>query len=329
MLIGHAAAAFAIIGGLATVHSRTQSETLALAITAAVFATLPDIDVLYPLYLIVVTDGLSLQVPATAFWTTINAFHRRVTHSFVIHAVIAAELGALAVLLAPPRSQAIQWRTITVGSAILSGATIGSLVLRESITGAVMFSILALTAAIIFLTIVRYTSVSPYILAVIAVVSLVSHPVGDLFTGTPPPLFYPLLPTVAPTRISLVADPTLNLLGVFLIEVALLGAAVIVYCQLTGQTVTRWRTPAFIAGFTAAVLSTMFPPPTLDAAYYFVGVTGGTAVGAAVYRWWQRPTQRGTSLPASILTGTMTLIVAGIVYAVIYLGAITGSLRLA
>ena len=65
-----------------------------------------------------------------------------------------------------------------------------------------------------------------------AVFGLASHPFGDVFTGSPPRFFYPFDVTLLHSRISLLADPTLNLLAIFGLELVLAWFALVVYFRL-------------------------------------------------------------------------------------------------
>ncbi|MFC6976281.1 metal-dependent hydrolase [Halomicroarcula sp. GCM10025709] len=81
--------------------------------------------------------------------------------------------------------------------------------------------------------------VSPRTLLPLALVGLLSHPFGDLFTGSPPPLLYPFDVQVVTDLVVLHPDPTLHLLGAFAIELSTVWLAVYAYAHSRGQSLTR------------------------------------------------------------------------------------------
>ena len=125
----------------------------------------------------------------------------------------------------------------------------------------------------------RRTAVRPPELFAVALFGLVSHPFGDVFTGDPPALLYPLGGEVLGARVALLPDPTLHLLGAFGIELATLWAGLAVLLWLTGRKPTVAPRAALALGYAVGVL--LIPAPTLDLSYPFVfSVLGVGLVGA-------------------------------------------------
>ena len=95
MFIGHAALAFALVGGVAIARGWTTERTLAIAVVAGAFAALPDVDMVYALVGVAsIGAGGDALALAGAFWSTGNVVHRAITHSLVLAPPVAA-LAAL------------------------------------------------------------------------------------------------------------------------------------------------------------------------------------------------------------------------------------------
>ncbi len=99
--------------------------------------------------------------------------------------------------------------------------------------------------------------VSPRTVTGLALLGLLTHPFGDLFTGGPPPFFYPFDVTLVAERVMLHPDPTTHLLAAFAIELATVWLAVWTYVHLRGYTLTGLVRPraALGLGYAAAILS--------------------------------------------------------------------------
>jgi len=309
MFVGHAALAFAIVGSVAVARGWSTRTALSAALLAGAFATVPDVDMVYALVGIAGAAGGDALAIAGAFWSTGNVVHRAVTHSLVIAPPVAL-LAALQV--SPTRRR--QLLSLGLGAALVAVIAVDGGALATLVTG------LFLVAAVAVATVAdRYTDLTAPQVFGAALLGLVSHPFGDLFTGEPPAMLYPLDSALVTERVALAADPTLHLLGAFGIELATVWAAVCVACLATGLRPTTAVSPRATlgAGYAASIL--LIPAPTLELSYPFVfSVLGVGLVGALprvrlVARTIESPDWLGAGL-----TGLSTITVAWAAYAVAY-----------
>jgi hypothetical protein len=242
---------------------------------------------------------------ANDFWGASTVVHRAVTHSLVV-----AVPAAVAFALSPThrRLAAVALAGLVAASALASGVLAAAVVALFAAAGVVVAHL------------AHAVGVRGRSLLAVAVVGVATHPFGDLFTGTPPKLLYPLDVAVFDGRVALAADPTLHLLGAFAVELAAIWLGVAAALALTETRVrdhVDWRAAAG-ASYALAVL--VIPPPTLDVSYQFVfSVLAVGAVGAT-----PKPTQSWTlpSAPTAFLTGLAAVTVAGSAYAVAYLSGL-------
>jgi membrane-bound metal-dependent hydrolase YbcI (DUF457 family) len=154
--------------------------------------------------------------------------------------------------------------------------------------------------------------IPPRPLFALALVGLVSHPFGDLFTGSPPPLLYPLDIVVVSERVPLHPDPTGQLLAAFLIELGVIWLAFWSYTRISDQQLSdhiSWRAMLGV-GYGGAVL--MLPPPTLEESRLFVfSVLAFAVVGLPVRR-------RNIDLRDVLGTGLTAVTIAVLAYAGAY-----------
>jgi len=313
MFVGHAALAFAIVSGVAVSRGWTTERTLAIGVVAGAFAALPDVDMMYALVGIASATGGDVLTLAGAFWSTGNVVHRAVTHSLVLALPIA--------LLAALR------RTATPYARTLSAALLVPLVALVAVVGGSLAGIVtlvfALGAVAIGTVVDRNTDLTARELFAAAVVGLVSHPFGDLFTGEPPAMLYPFDAALVAERVTLAADPTLHLLAAFGVELATVWAAVAVGCLATGLRPTTAVSPraSLGAGYAASVL--LIPAPTLDLSYPFVFSVLGVGLLGVLPRirlvgGFRSPTVEPRNWLGAGLTGLSAITVAWLAYAVAY-----------
>ena len=167
-----------------------------------------------------------------------------------------------------------------------------------------------------------------------APVGLVAHPFGDLFTGAPPDLLYPLDVALVADRLVLHPDPTMHLLAAFGLELLTVWAAAIVYLHATDRRVADHVSPhaAWGLAFAAAVL--FVPAPSLDAPYRFVaaalavGMVSGAGVGFGVDPHRVRAARIGVDRRADRprlpvldvgMTGLLAVSTALVAYGTVYL----------
>ena len=263
--MGHAALAFAVVAWLAA--SRVDRRTaLTLGLVAAAFATIPDLDILYaPVGLVGARlDALAL---ASAFWSTSTLVHRGVTHSLVVGALVS--LLAVSCFLGVRRRRTLVVLSVAVGVVLVASVARDAGSLAGGVTLLFVASALALAALA-----ARRTDLSVRAFAAAAAFGLLSHPFGDVFTGTPPAFFYPFDVVLLADRVALAGDPTLHLLAAFAVELLTIWVAVLVCVGTTHkpgrrsprQLVRPWVAVAAVYATTVFVI----PPPTLDYSYPFV-----------------------------------------------------------
>ncbi len=301
MFVGHAAIAFALVGLGARALGVSRARAVTLAGFAAAVAVLPDVDILYALSGFAGVGSLEPFALANGFWDASTAAHRSLTHSLVVALPAAAAIGLVA---AGGRNRVAGIGALTLGAiAVVLGAQpaiwVGSIAFLAGAFG------LGLLAA-------RW-GISARVTAPVAAVALLSHPFGDLFTGSPPALFYPLEITAFAERVTLATDPTLHLLGAFFLELAAIWLGVHTLIRLRHHTIGANLHPRAAIGGAYAIAVLFLPAPTLEASYHFVFSV--TAVGfVGIYP----PRRTGGMLPR-IVTGLAAVTVAGAAYAMGYL----------
>jgi membrane-bound metal-dependent hydrolase YbcI (DUF457 family) len=275
MFVGHAALAFAVVAWLAAARADRRTA-LTLGLVAAAFATIPDLDILYaPVGLLgAQLDALAL---ASAFWSTSTLVHRGVTHSLVLSAVVAAV--ALACFLGVRGRRRSASVAVIAGTLVAAGVALDAGTLAGGVTLVFVGSALVLAAVV-----ARRTTLSPRAFVAAAAFGLLSHPFGDVFTGSPPAFLYPFETVLLAERVTLAGDPTLHLLGAFAVELFAIWLAVLVFVGRVPGVPGRFRGFVRPRVAVAAVYATavfVLPPPTLDYSYPFVfSVVAVGAVGA-------------------------------------------------
>jgi membrane-bound metal-dependent hydrolase YbcI (DUF457 family) len=301
MFVGHALLAFALTVRLAGRFSVPRERALRYGVVAGLFAAVPDVDVIYaPVGLLlnsVETVGLDV------FWETANVIHRGPTHSLLMAGAlaVAVSLWALGTRSARAASLVLAASLVVVG-AVFSG-TIGGVV--------VLVFVLAGYA------VGRYGArrgLAPRALLSVSLVGLLSHPFGDLFTGSPPPFLYPFDVVVVAERVALHPDPTGNLLAAFAIELGVIWLAVWTYARASGFSLVEYVNPRATLGVGYAAAALLLPAPTLEQSAVFVfSVLAIGVVGAPV-----RPFRNGTDSREVFLTGLSAVTVAALAYALAY-----------
>lgn len=299
MFVGHAVLAFALGAVGAIVVGQPRAQALQIGVIAALFAIVPDVDIVYAL--VGLLDGGGVMALADSFWRASTVVHRGVTHSVVIGTVAAIAFAGY------PRHS----RTVI---AVLGGLVAGTALLSGGLAGFVMA--LYVLAGLAVARLAHHHTASPRIVVGAALVGLVSHPFGDVFTGTPPAFGYPLDFSVVSARIAPFVDPTLNLLFAFGVELAVIWVAVAVFAWLTERSVWSGvqRRAGFGAGYGVAAL--VLAPPTMTVSYHFVfSVLAVGVVGVAPNGRPWRPRNPWST----VVTGLAAVSVAFVAYAVGYL----------
>jgi membrane-bound metal-dependent hydrolase YbcI (DUF457 family) len=260
MMVGHAMLAFAI-GTAAAARYWSGERALAFGVVAGAFATLPDVDMLYAAFGVaqagfVGIDGV-WDVSAT-FWGSSELVHRAVTHSLVVGTVAAVAFAGSVV-------ERGRW----VAAMLLVGLAAVAVAESGLLGGAIMLAFLVGGGTIAVVT-VRTTDLGPRALLAAGLLGLLSHPFGDVFTGGPPRFFYPFDVVVLTERVTILADPTLNLLAIFAIELATLWLAGSVYLRVTDRGLLTHIDARAAVGVAYALAVVLMPAPTLQVSYHFV-----------------------------------------------------------
>jgi len=305
MFVGHATAAFGIVALLALRTGVSRRRALALASVAGLFAAAPDVDMAYALVGLVGVDPTQPLAAADAFWGASTAVHRGVTHSLVV-----AVPAAAAFALAPThrRLAAAALAAVVAVAFAASGPLAAVVVAAFALAG---WAVAGLGHAV---------GVRGRSLLAVAAFGLASHPFGDLLTGEPPALLYPLDAALLGGRVTLTADPTLQVLGAFGVELAAVWLGVLGALAVADRRLGEFVDHRAVAGAGYALAALAVPAPTLDASYQFVfSVLAVGTVGAA-----PKPTAPRTlpSLPAAALTGLAAVTVAGVAYTAAYLAGV-------
>jgi hypothetical protein len=250
--------------------------------------------------------GVSDPAAASAsFWAAAHELHRAVTHALPVGLVAGAGFGA--------------WRArsrrplLLAGGALLGGLLGVVWVASGPVAAAVLVPFLAGGVAVA--TVAERWGFGPRVVVLTALAGLLTHPFGDLVTGTPPPLLYPFDVPVFAGRVTLAADPTLHLLGAFFLELAVIWLAVLVFAHLRAVPLRAAVRPRALAGLGYAGVALVLPAPTLEVASPFVvSVLAVGLVGAPVghgsgggSRWW-----------AGLVTALVAVTLAALAYAAVY-----------
>ncbi|MFB6220385.1 MAG: metal-dependent hydrolase, partial [Halolamina sp.] len=310
MFVGHALLAFALVGGAAALL-RDRGAALRLGLIAAAFATVPDVDMSYALVGLAGVNGGALAA-AGAFWETSTLVHRAVTHSVLLAPFVAAVAGAW--VLGRHRESAT---AVAAGGSVAVALVVAATLTSGLLGGGVMVTFLAAAVAVAE-AVVRFSALSARATFAAALGGLASHPFGDLVTGQPPALLYPLDTVVFAERVTLNADPTLHLLGAFAIELGAIWAGVFVLLWLLNRPLLASIDFRAVAGAGYALAALAIPAPTLEVSYQFVfSVLAVGAVGIVPRPRFPIRFER-PNVENAVLTGLAAVTVAGVAYTLAY-----------
>lgn len=334
MFVGHGLLVLAVVSAVAAWRGLDAHRALILGVLAAGFATLPDVDVLYPLLAVLAGAGPLWDAPAE-FWRLSTTVHRGATHSLVVGlwTALAVTLWAGGGASRPARAPrpalvsrlAPRWRD-RLGARVAAVAALGALVVTVGVAaGALAAAMVAVMAvgALTFATLGVRAGFGARELGAAALVGLASHPFGDLFTGQPPPFLFPLQDvftvdaTVFGSRLALHGDPTLHLVGAFLVELAMVWVAVGVVALLLARRPWTHVRPRALAGLGFAVAVFAIPAPSLSAATGFVA--GALAVGVVGVPLQRRPSRDHCwdAVCTALVAVTLGVVSYGVAYAVL------------
>ncbi len=265
MFIGHGLLAFAIAASVANRRGWSTDRALAVGVLAGLFGTLPDIDMAYALFgLIAGAEGLFAA--SDAFWAAASVVHRAVTHSLVLGSIAAVGLAAWRARTTNAMGRARVWLATV---ALSFTALVVSVFLASGPLAAVIVAIF-MVGGLAIVRVAESLDFGPGVVLATALLGLLTHPFGDLFTGAPPQFLYPLDVTIIADRVLLHPDPTLHLLGAFFVELTTIWLALFIMAHLRGwQLLPRVRRRAALGvGYAGAVFA--IPAPTLQMSWPFV-----------------------------------------------------------
>ncbi len=324
MFLGHGLLAFAIVALVGRAVGWPHERALWLGVLAGVFATVPDVDMLYaPMGLLGGANGL--LDASEAFWSASTVVHRTVTHSLVLGGVAALAFGLLAVRSRPPVPGRYRLSAAVAGGGLLAGLVATAAVVSGGLA-AIVVALFCLAGLAVTVVAAR-RGIGPHLVGGMALVGLVTHPFGDLFTGEPPAMLYPVDVTLFAERITLHPDPTLHLLGAFAVELATIWLAAYALFTLTDRRFRDHLSPraGIGAGYAAAALA--IPAPTLSASYSFVfsilplasvGVVGATRMRGD-RSGFRRLRPAVSDWPTALATGLAAVTLAAAGYTLAYL----------
>jgi membrane-bound metal-dependent hydrolase YbcI (DUF457 family) len=296
VFVGHALLAFALAGLGAHSLGRSRERALLVGAVAGAFAAIPDVDVVYaPVGALGASGPLEA---ASGFWAASTLVHRTITHSIVVGVVAAVALALWAdALRRRANGSAVatgvgrggrrtatrpseDWRLRAV-AALLTALALVALAIEGGVLGGVVTAAFVLAGLAVATAAARAALPATTVLAT-ALLGFVSHPFGDVFTGTPPAFLYPFDATLLARRVTLSTDPTLQVLGAFGIELAVIWFAAAVYCRLCGRRLRGHVHGRAALGLTYAGVALLIPWPSLDTSYPFVfSVLAVGAIGPA------------------------------------------------
>ncbi|MFB6132823.1 MAG: metal-dependent hydrolase [Halanaeroarchaeum sp.] len=302
MFVGHGALAFAIVALAAHAAGFDRQRTLSLGILAGAFATLPDIDMVYALAgLGTVPTGGSTSL-VESFWSASTVVHRSMTHSLVL------ALPATVTFALIGRSGRGTAASVLLGTGIVATAAIASGPLMAAI------AIAFVVAGLLIGWYAGRSGLGGWSVGIAAMVGLATHPFGDVLTGQPPELLYPLAVEVFDGRVWLSADPTVHLLGAFGVELAAIWLGVLAFVHLRETNPWTFLRPRAALGASYAFAVLFLPVPTVDWAYPFVfSVLAVGMVGVLPVR------KRLPGGMTAVTTGLAGVSVAAVAYTLAYL----------
>ena len=324
--MGHSLMAFVLGALLARRAGVRPAHVLPVGLLAGGFALLPDVDTAYTVYAVLEAGPENLFPTPQYVWTA-EAWrvHRALTHSLLIGAIASVGAGSLGLALARSRDAN---RTDAV--ALLAGgsgvAAFGAILAVGSTTdGAAGLTTAGLyvVGAVALTGLAVRRGIHARWLGIAAAVGLLTHPFGDLFMGRPPAFLYPLTATPPVGKIAVAPDPTVNLLALFGLELALAWAATWTVASHRDWSIAGAVEPQAVlaGGFAAAAL--VIQPPTLQVAYHFAlgtlatGVVLGVVPGVVRGRASATPSRLGHRTGA--VTGLAAVSLAAFAYLLAYL----------
>jgi membrane-bound metal-dependent hydrolase YbcI (DUF457 family) len=304
MFVGHGMLAFALVAAAAALADVDRDRAAALGAVAGVFATVPDVDIVYALAGVLQVGFVGLWGTVDTFWATGSVVHRAVTHSLVLGA--PASVGFALATTSRGRPIAVVVLSALVAWVLFAGGILAAFVATASFAAGIAVAVYAGTRL----------GFGPGPVLAAAATGLLSHPLGDLFTGEPPALLYPLDATLVAEQVALHPDPTLHLLAAFGVELSTIWLAAAVYVRLQGGRLFPHVDRRATVGTGYAAAAVVLPAPTLEVSYHFVFSV--LAVGSVGLLAGRRPWAVADDRLRAALTGLTAVTFAWSAYAAVY-----------
>ncbi|WP_137287547.1 metal-dependent hydrolase [Halorussus salinisoli] len=315
MMVGHAMLAFAVATAV-TARWWSRERALTFGIAAAAFAAVPDVDMLYAVFGLVQVGFAGVWTMTDAFWESSHVVHRAVTHSLVVGVIAAVAFAASVV----DRDHATGRWSWLVAASLVAGLTAVAFFESGLLGGMVMLAFLVAGVGVAVVA-SRSTDLGPRKLLAAALVGLLSHPFGDVFTGGPPQFLYPLDFQLLTERVVLLSDPTLNLLAVFGVELATIWLAGSVYLHATDRRILSHVDTRAAFGVAYAIAAVAMPAPTMEVSYHFVfSILAVAVVGVAPNLLPSRSVLSAEWGDAVtwVMTGLSAVSIAALTYTLVY-----------
>lgn len=300
MFLGHALLAAGLVALVVRARGGSRERVLSVAAVAGLFATAPDVDIVYALPALTAAEGF-MGAP-DAFWSASTEVHRGVTHSLLL-----AIPAAIVVTLSS--------RSVWLAGGLGLGLSLGILATAGILPMTIFAAFLLLGGGIA--AVATRVDLSERTILGTALVAFLTHPFGDLLTGTPPPLLFPIETVIIDGRIAPFADPTLNLLLAFGVELGVLWFGLWALARSADVALRPALNRRAVLGSTVALAALVLTPPTMAASAHFVlpalavGLVG--ALPGSV-----PPRVRVGALPA-LVTGLAAVTVGVSAYTIAYL----------
>lgn len=314
MYLGHSFLAFAVVAAAGHLLGADRRRVLVLALLAAGYGLLPDVDVWRTGYVFLREGPEGVFPTEEHVWRHSWVVHRALTHS-VVTGGVAAAAGGLAVLTSGRHSTPAR----VVAALGVAAAGVGLLAVGATTAGraGVVTATLFLGGALGLAALGHRHGATAGEVGAAAAVGLLTHPFGDFWMGRPPAFLAPVVADPPLGEMALSSDPVLHFVAAILIEVALLGACIHLVCALYDRRTREYVSPLALAGSGYAAALGTVPDPTFAEAYQFT--TGLFLLALTVALIVGRVDPRHQRVRARALASGVAAFGAGLVaYAVAY-----------
>ncbi|QSG15052.1 metal-dependent hydrolase [Halapricum desulfuricans] len=289
MFVGHALLAFGLATLVADWRGWSARRALTLGLVAGAFAAIPDADMIYTVVALDVSrlSADTLRQPSV-FWDASRAIHRSITHSLLISLAAGPAFGAWAAGTSTSRG----WLAVRAVASVILLSLIWAAWVYSGLAGAIVVGTFVAAGLVIARLARTRTDLSGLTIALVATAGLLSHPWGDLVTGDPPRLLYPLDLHVFEQTVLLHTDPTVHLLGAFALELAVIWLAALAIARVSGRPLRALFERRALIGAVYGVAAIVLTPPTLEVSYHFVFTILGLGLLVGVFSITANPVTR-------------------------------------